>query len=187
MGVLRRRVSTRACVRLSVLPGRLRLTGLLPVGLLLVLSLGATNTRAADKQLLRPPVVAAAQIQAIVDGLRAQLTIPHTVTVALVPKNPLMASVEPAKEGDGFVISIEEAFAARLTADELKGVLAHELGHVWIFTHHPYLQTEAQANRVAMRLVTRETLENVYDKVWQDGAKGDVVRFFGAPQPSAAQ
>ena len=31
----------------------------------------------------------------------------------------------------------------------------HELGHVWIFTHHPYLQTEQLANRIAMRLVSR--------------------------------
>jgi len=52
-----------------------------------------------------------------------------------------------------------------LTDDDIKAVVAHELGHVWIFTHHPYLQTEQLANEIAMRLVTRESLEPVYAKV----------------------
>ena len=49
-------------------------------------------------------------------------------------------------------------------------MVAHELGHVWIFTHHPYLQTEAGANQIAERLVARQTLERVYAKVWPEGA-----------------
>jgi hypothetical protein len=145
----------------------------------------AADAPEPDKAPVQPTI--AGQIQAVADALRLKLDVPQTVTVALVPKNPLMASVEPAKEGEGFVISIEEPFAGKLSAEELKGVLAHELGHVWIFTHHPYLQTEAQANRVAMRLVTRETLEQVYEKVWKDGVKGDVIRFFGPPSPVAVK
>jgi hypothetical protein len=61
--------------------------------------------------------------------------------------------------------------------------VAHELGHVWIFTHHPYLQTERLANSIAMRGVTRESLERVYRKVWQrEGVKGDLVQFLGPAQ-----
>jgi len=44
--------------------------------------------------------------------------------------------------------------------------VAHELGHVWIFTHHPYLHTEELANSIALRLVDRAALDAVYDKVW---------------------
>ncbi|MNC89431.1 hypothetical protein D3C83_53670 [compost metagenome] len=67
-----------------------------------------------------------------------------------------------------------------MTANELEAILAHELGHIWIFTHHPYLQTEALANRIAMRIVTRESLVTVYEKVWKRrGTKGDLGGFLG--------
>jgi hypothetical protein len=138
--------------------------------------LAATSARADER-----PAAAAARLQAIVDQVRTQLAIPQNVTVVLVPKNPLMASVERVNEGEAFVLSIERAFASGLTEDELEGVIAHELGHVWIFTHHPYLQTEQLANRIAMRLVSRESLERVYEKVWKGGAKGDLSRFLGEP------
>jgi len=152
--------------------------------------MAATSARAND----RPDAKAmAVRLQAIVDALRTELNIPQPVALEVVEQNPLMASVEPANEGDGFVLAIEGAFASRLSDDELKGVIAHELGHVWIFTHHPYLQTEQLANRIAMRLVSRENLEQVYKRVWKDGAKGDLGHFLGvaatadaAPAPVAA-
>jgi Zn-dependent protease with chaperone function len=145
--------------------------------------MAATSARANE----RPSASAmAVRLQAIVDALRTELAIPQDVVLEVVESNPLMASVEHAKEGDGFVISIEGAFASRLTEDELKGVLAHELGHVWIYTHHPYLQTEQLANRIAMRLVSRENLEQVYEKVWKDGAKGDLGLFLGIAPKSAS-
>jgi hypothetical protein len=51
---------------------------------------------------------------------------------------------------------------------------------VWIFTHHPYLQTESLANSVAMRVVSRESLTKTYDKVWKRaGTKGEIARFLG--------
>jgi Zn-dependent peptidase ImmA (M78 family) len=60
----------------------------------------------------------------------------------------------------------------------LKSTVAHELGHVWIFTHHPYLQTESLANQIAERVVSRESLVQVYEKVWKAlGTKGDLARF----------
>jgi len=61
----------------------------------------------------------------------------------------------------------------------LSASIAHELGHVWIFTHHPYLQTELLANQIALKVVTREELERVYEKVWKDKGKGDLKDFLG--------
>jgi predicted Zn-dependent protease len=92
-----------------------------------------------------------------------------------------MLSVEPIEDLDGeFQLSIEEGFIDELTDDELEAAVAHELGHVWIFTHHPYLQTEALANQIARRLVTRDSLVRVYEKVWRiKGTKGDLSRFLG--------
>ena len=121
-----------------------------------------------------------ASIQTLIDEMRDRLGIPQPVGVALVTENPRMASVEAVKgRRNAFVLSIERAFLSRLSEDDLRSVVAHELGHVWIFTHHPYLQTEQLANRVAMRIVSRDSLERVYEKVWQDGAKGDRARFLG--------
>ena len=89
-----------------------------------------------------------ARIQNLVDDLRAQLSLPQRVIVTVVPSNPLMASVEAARGRDeGFVLSLEAAFAEALTDDELRAVVAHELGHVWIFTHHPYLADRASRQR----------------------------------------
>jgi hypothetical protein len=147
-----------------------------------VLLIAATGARANE----RPDTAAmAVRLQALVDALRTELGIPQEVALEVVAENPRMASVEPAKKGDGFILTIEGGFASRLTDDELKGVIAHELGHVWIYTHHPYLQTEQLANRIAMRLVSRENLEQVYQKVWKDGAKGDLGRFLGVAASSA--
>jgi hypothetical protein len=77
-------------------------------------------------------------------------------------------------------MAFEKQFLTGLNADDLKAIVAHELGHVWIFTHHPFLQTERLANTVAMRAVSRESLERVYHKVWErDGGKSDLARFLG--------
>ena len=65
-------------------------------------------------------------------------------------------------------------------------MIAHELGHVWIYTHHPYLQTEQLANQIALKVVSRESLDSVYGKVWPDAeAKGSLPRFpeERAPEP----
>jgi hypothetical protein len=130
----------------------------------------------------------ATRVQGLVDECRTKLSIASQVSVALVDRNPLMASVTPDQERPGmFLLSLERSFAESLSADELVTVIAHELGHVWIFTHHPYLQTESLANRVAMRMVTRERLEQVYTKVWQRaGEKGSLARFMGPASPAPA-
>jgi Zn-dependent protease with chaperone function len=118
-------------------------------------------------------------IQSLVDDLRGRLALPQQVRVTIVPTNPLKVSVQSVDElGDEFLLSFEESFLAELTDEELKAAIAHELGHVWIFTHHPYLQTEALANQIAARVVTRDSLVQVYEKVWkQHGTKNDLARF----------
>jgi hypothetical protein len=121
------------------------------------------------------------RLQTIVDDLRGRLTLPHAVRVTLVRENALMVSVQSVDGlGNEFELSVEDGFIDQLTDDELEAVLAHELGHVWIFTHHPYLQTEALANQIARRIVARDVLVRVYEKVWKiKGTKGDLARFIG--------
>jgi hypothetical protein len=118
-------------------------------------------------------------IQLLVDDFRGRLELPQPVRVTIVPVNPLKVSVRSVDEiGDEFVLSFDESFLAELTDEDLKATVAHELGHVWIFTHHPYLQTESLANQIAERVVSRESLVQVYEKVWKAlGTKGDLARF----------
>jgi hypothetical protein len=121
------------------------------------------------------------RIQDIVDAFVARLPLKQRVSVSVVPKNPLMFSVEfdKADVGTDFRLSVQEDFIGELTQEELEAAVAHELGHVWIFTHHPFLQTEALANEIAQRLVPRSTLLQVYEKVWQrQGTRGDL-RYVG--------
>jgi hypothetical protein len=117
------------------------------------------------------------QLQDLVDSFRTRLMIPDAVVVSIVPENKLVVSVQRLTDHDlGFTVTFEAGFLDSLDADELGAVIAHELGHVWIFTHHPYLQTEELANEIALRVVSRESLDGVYEKVWKrTGSKGDLV------------
>jgi hypothetical protein len=135
-----------------------------------------------------PAVTTSAGIQKLVNSMRKDLAVTHDVAVELVAHNPLKASVEPVKRVTrkgvirSFRLSIEKAFLEKLTAEELRAVIAHELGHVWIYTHHPYLQTEQLANTIAVKVVSRESIVKVYGKVWADaGAAGSLPRFSDEP------
>src|SRR4051812_13207017 len=99
--------------------------------------------------LLHSPAAHAAdqreRIQHVVDELKAELRISQTVDVAIVESNPRLFSVTPMRQQpptSTFLLSVEEDFARALTDGELKAAVAHELGHVWIYTHFPFLQTE---------------------------------------------
>jgi Zn-dependent peptidase ImmA (M78 family) len=108
----------------------------------------------------------AKRIRNLIDELKKQLAIPQEIEAVVVPKNEMIVSVQPVRERKGtYQISFEEAFLNTLDDGELRAVIAHELGHVWIFTHHPYLQTEDLANSIAFKAVTQDSLERVYDKV----------------------
>lgn len=116
------------------------------------------------------------RIKGIVADLKKRLGLPHEIGVAVVPRNDLVVSVEPVRGKKGaFQISFEESFLEILDEDNLHAVVAHELGHVWIFTHHPYLHTEDLANRFAERLVSTESLDRVYQKL--RARKGEGPRF----------
>jgi len=106
---------------------------------------------AAEPERIIPDPRDQQRIQEIVKEFMAKLTMADTVAVAVVPKNPLMVSVEYTDASTGFLLSVEEDFLNELTQEELEAAIAHELGHVWIFTHHPFLQTEVLANQIARR------------------------------------
>ncbi|MDO8677756.1 MAG: hypothetical protein Q7R30_04230 [Acidobacteriota bacterium] len=110
-----------------------------------------------------------------------RLGIMERVLVTLAERNPLVMSVETLGTRSGpFVINADEAFIATLTDEELEAAIAHELGHVWIYTHHPYQQSERSANDVALRVISRAALEPVYAKVWKrTGIKGNLAEYIG--------
>jgi hypothetical protein len=151
------------------------------VALSLPLVLIAASSALAKSKSHARDEAAAKQLQGLLDDVRGRLGIAREVTVELVLKNHHLVSVATPKESGGaFTVMVEESMLALLTPEELEAVIAHELGHVWVFTHHPYLQTELLANQVAMRVVNRETLVRVYEKVWaRDGQKGNLARFLG--------
>jgi Zn-dependent protease with chaperone function len=122
-------------------------------------------------------------LQEITDDLRTRLQIPEQVHVTLVEHNPLVLSVETLAGRTGpFVITIDRGFINQLSREEAEAAVAHELGHVWIYTHHPYLQTERLANDIAMRVINRSAFEPVYKKVWErTGIAGNLIEFLGPP------
>jgi hypothetical protein len=82
-----------------------------------------------------------------------------------------------------FVISADRNFIDSLNVDQMKASLAHELGHVWIYTHHPYVQSERLANEIAMRVTSPEVLVPVYEKVFQRlGTRGNLADYLSLPQ-----
>jgi hypothetical protein len=95
-----------------------------------------------------------------------------------------MASVQRVRDTSAgteiFEIHLDQAFFDSLDPDEVRAALAHELGHVWISSHHPYLQTEALANEVALRAVSRESLKKIYAKLWlRLGTTGNLEELLG--------
>jgi hypothetical protein len=100
-----------------------------------------------------------------------------------VDHNPLVMSVETLGGRSGpFVIMVDRGFIQDLSTEETEAALAHELGHVWIYTHHPFIQTERMANDIAMRVIDRSAFEPVYKKVWErTGIAGNLIEFLGPP------
>jgi Peptidase family M48 len=108
----------------------------------------------------------ARKIKDIVADLKKQLNINAEITTAVVAEDELLVSVAPVRgRKDAFRISFDATFLAMLDEEELPAAIAHELGHVWIFTHHPYLHTEDLANAIAHRLVSVAEIDRLYEKV----------------------
>ena len=127
-----------------------------------------------------------ARLQQVTDVLRRSLNILERVLVTVVDHNPLVMSVETLSGRSGpFVITADDEFIQSLSGEELKAAVAHELGHVWIYTHHPYLQTERLANDIALRVISPEVLVPVYEKVWKrTGARGNLSEYISVePKP----
>lgn len=124
-----------------------------------------------------------AHLQKITDDLRIRMEILERVVVTVIDHNPLVMSVETLGGRSGpFVITADREFISSLEDDELKGALAHELGHVWIYTHHPYVQTERLANDIALRVISAEVLLPLYEKVWKRlGIRGNLADYLSLP------
>jgi hypothetical protein len=137
--------------------------------LLSLLSLPVAGVTASGDSLIAPAGgVATSWLQAITDDLRFRLSIFERVEVLIAEHNPLVMSVATSSGRSGpFVITADAAFIRTLTDEELRAAIAHELGHVWIYTHHPYVQSERLANDIALRVTSRAHLEPVYEKVWK--------------------
>jgi hypothetical protein len=118
-------------------------------------------------QAASPIILKARHAQDLLNELRGTLLIPEPVFIDLVLRNPLVFSVEPEdRQRNRFELSMDVSFLQILNDTELRAALAHELGHVWIFKHHPFLQTERLANEVGQRAVPRSDLEQMYTKLW---------------------
>ena len=133
---------------------------------------------------LQPAVAAGdygsiSHLQDITDKLRHRMQILERVVVTVVDHNPLVMSVETLGGRTGpFVITADREFIGSLNPEELSAALAHELGHVWIYTHHPYLQTERLANEIALRVTSLEVMPPLYEKVWKRlGIKGNLADY----------
>lgn len=158
------------------------------LGVVLLLSLlplhsDAMSTSNRDWISRVAPITETTALQDITDDLRSRLNIIERVHVTVVDYNPLVMSVETLGGRSGpFVISVDRDFIHELNHGELEASIAHELGHVWIYTHQPYVQTERLANDVAMRVINRAVFEPVYEKVWaRTGVRGNLVEFIGPP------
>jgi hypothetical protein len=133
----------------------------------------------------------AGHLAQIVQDLCARLQLTAHVDVQIDEENSKMVSSEPLpRSTPGYRISFDRQFLESLSDDEITAAIAHELGHVWIFTHHPYLQTEALANDIALRVVDRETMKKVYSKLWaHTGTAGNLDDLLGparTPEPPKA-
>jgi hypothetical protein len=130
----------------------------------------------------------ARRAEQLVAALRTAIPIQSEVQVAVVLSHPLVFSVElEDKSSNRFLLSMELGFLQILDDDELQAALAHELGHVWIFTHHPFLQTERLANQVGQRAVNRRSFEKLYTKLWTYEGKPGVPmdQLLGTPPQDA--
>ena len=126
-----------------------------------------------------------AVLQDVTDDLRTRLHIAEQVNVEIVDHNPLVMSVAARKhygEDRDIVITIDRGYIHDHNPTETEAAIAHELGHVWIYTHAPFVQTERLANDVAMRVINRSAFEPVYEKVWaRTGIRGNLIEFLGPP------
>jgi hypothetical protein len=152
--------------------------------LVLLLCLGAPGSYLAGSSPKASPGIRMAGLDAIASALAAALDLPKRVAVVVVSRNDLVVSVEPLPAGEGYRVVFEQGFFERLNDDEIAAAIAHEIGHIWIYSHFPFLQTEALANEIALKVASRKNMESLYSKLWAyTGVKGDLQELLGTPAP----
>jgi hypothetical protein len=125
------------------------------------------------------------KLEKIAAELSTALEIRKPVQVAIVAENDRVVSVDPFLSGEGYRVEFERAFFEQLTEEEIIAALAHEIGHVWIFSHPPYIHSESLANEIALKVVPRRPLENLYTKLWSyTGTPGNLVEILGTEKSS---
>jgi hypothetical protein len=154
-----------------------------------IIFLSFANRALAERTLAQKETIK--RIQAITTKLESRLQMAQEIQVSIVPVEARMLSVQRIRKASGteelFLITLDRTFLKGLTETELTAALAHELGHVWIFSHHPYLQTEALANEIAMRAVSRDDLKTLYGKLWLHmGTAGSLQEVLGNDKAQAA-
>jgi hypothetical protein len=154
-----------------------RLAYILPVLFVAALPLATLRSVNADPEYDR------SRLDGIADVLESQLGIDRPVYVEIVAYNRRGFSVQPTNTRT-FVLSADANFLRLLDNEELTAALAHELAHVWIYTHHPFLHTENLANQIAMQVVARDSLKDLYVKVWTFyGEDGTIEELLGPEVP----
>jgi hypothetical protein len=149
--------------------------------LVLALCVGSQRSYAAGFSPKSSPVTRMARLDDVATGFATALEMSKHVEVIVVPRNELVVSVEPLTAPEsGYRVVFEQRFFDQLNDDEISAALAHEMGHVWIYSHFPFLQTEALANEIALRVVSRKTMESLYAKLWTyTGLKGNIEELLG--------
>jgi len=150
---------------------------------ILIALIARTNLATADtRQSIK-------KIIPIVEDLKRQLGLTSSIEIKLVKNNRLGLSVQPvASRQNDFLLLIDSHFLSRLDSEELSAALAHELGHVWIYTHFPYLHTEELANHIAMRVVPRNSLKRLYGALWAyEGNAGNLDELLGTERTDSVK
>jgi hypothetical protein len=79
-------------------------------------------------------------------------------------------------------------FSKVSSEDEVTAAIAHESAMSGFSLIIPYLQTEALANDIALRVVDRETMKKVYSKLWaHTGTAGNIEELLGRSIPKNLQ
>jgi hypothetical protein len=145
---------------------------MLPVFFLAFLSVAAHSSAAAGKEARSEH-----DLEAIARDQADELGIPEEIVVAIVSHNPRLISVEYVTgRTDRFRMAFDAGFLGTLDDCELRAAVAHEVGHIWLFTHFPFLHTEESANHQALKLVSAVDLERVYEKVRRHNGDGSAGR-----------
>jgi hypothetical protein len=150
--------------------------------LLLIACMGVQGSYLSGFSPKNPAGTRMTQLDDVASRLATSLDVLKRVEVLVVMRNDLVVSVEPLPgAGEGYRVVFDQRFFDQLTDEEIAAALAHEIGHVWIYSHFPFLQTEALANEIALKVAPRKAMESLYAKLWAyTGVKGKIEELLGS-------